>query len=105
MHWPYRNWLQQTRRPLRPRAARLLSYFVRRQGFFALPGGVEVVILLKTLFQAACAVAIFGVITWQLQRLDPFLPVTFEFGEGGYNGIHGGAILPDPLRWLWREEK
>ncbi len=25
-----------------------------------------------------------------------------EFGEGGHNGIHGGAILPDSLRWLWR---
>jgi enterochelin esterase-like enzyme len=27
----------------------------------------------------------------------------FEYGEGGHNGIHGGAILPDSLRWLWRE--
>jgi len=27
----------------------------------------------------------------------------FEFGEGGHNGIHGGAILPDSLRWLWRD--
>lgn len=26
-----------------------------------------------------------------------------EFGEGGHNGIHGGAILPDSLRWLWRD--
>ncbi len=25
------------------------------------------------------------------------------FGEGGHNGIHGGAILPDSLRWLWRD--
>ncbi|MCA9248461.1 MAG: esterase family protein [Planctomycetales bacterium] len=29
----------------------------------------------------------------------------FVYGEGGHNGIHGGAILPDSLRWLWREEK
>ena len=28
----------------------------------------------------------------------------FVFGEGGHNGIHGGAILPDSLRWLWRTE-
>lgn len=28
----------------------------------------------------------------------------FEFGEGAHNGIHGGAILPDALRWLWRVE-
>ncbi len=26
----------------------------------------------------------------------------FVFGQGGHNGIHGGAILPDSLRWLWR---
>lgn len=26
----------------------------------------------------------------------------FEFGEGGHSGKHGGAILPDSLRWLWR---
>lgn len=28
----------------------------------------------------------------------------FVFGDGGHNGIHGGAILPDTLRWLWRKE-
>ncbi|VTR98020.1 alpha/beta hydrolase [Tuwongella immobilis] len=27
----------------------------------------------------------------------------FVYGEGGHNGIHGGAILPDSLRWLWKE--
>jgi enterochelin esterase-like enzyme len=27
----------------------------------------------------------------------------FEYGDGGHNGKHGGAILPDSLRWLWRE--
>ncbi|GIW96642.1 MAG: esterase [Pirellulaceae bacterium] len=27
----------------------------------------------------------------------------FVFGEGGHNGRHGGAILPDSLRWLWRD--
>ena len=27
----------------------------------------------------------------------------FEFGEGGHNGIQGGAILPDSLRWLWSD--
>jgi len=26
----------------------------------------------------------------------------FEFGTGGHSGKHGGAILPDSLRWLWR---
>jgi enterochelin esterase family protein len=29
----------------------------------------------------------------------------FEYGDGGHNGKHGGAILPDSLRWLWRDEK
>ncbi len=27
----------------------------------------------------------------------------FEFGTGGHNGQHGGAILPDSLKWLWRD--
>lgn len=26
----------------------------------------------------------------------------FEFGDGAHSGKHGGAILPDSLRWLWR---
>jgi enterochelin esterase-like enzyme len=29
----------------------------------------------------------------------------FEFGDGGHNGRHGGATLPEALRWLWRENK
>ncbi len=28
----------------------------------------------------------------------------FEGGSGGHNGKHGGAILPESLRWLWRSE-
>ncbi|MBI1371485.1 MAG: esterase family protein [Phycisphaera sp.] len=31
--------------------------------------------------------------------------VKFEFGVGGHNGKQGGAILPDALRWLWRDYK
>jgi len=26
----------------------------------------------------------------------------FVLGEGSHSGKHGGAILPDSLRWLWR---
>jgi len=26
----------------------------------------------------------------------------FVYGEGKHSGVHGGAILPDSLRWLWR---
>lgn len=29
----------------------------------------------------------------------------FVYGEGGHNGKHGGAVLPDSLRWLWRDWK
>lgn len=28
----------------------------------------------------------------------------FVYGEGGHNGIQGGAILPESLKWLWRKE-
>ncbi len=28
----------------------------------------------------------------------------FVYGDGGHNGKHGGAILPDSLRWLWKDE-
>jgi enterochelin esterase-like enzyme len=31
--------------------------------------------------------------------------VKFEYGQGAHNGNHGGAILPDSLRWLWRGYK
>jgi enterochelin esterase-like enzyme len=29
----------------------------------------------------------------------------FEFGDGGHNGKHGGAIMPESLRWLWRNDE
>ncbi|MBI4607192.1 MAG: hypothetical protein HY721_34950 [Planctomycetes bacterium] len=28
----------------------------------------------------------------------------FEYGTGGHSGLHGGAVLPESLRWLWRRE-
>jgi len=28
----------------------------------------------------------------------------FEYGDGGHNGKHGGAILPESLKWLWEPE-
>jgi enterochelin esterase family protein len=28
-----------------------------------------------------------------------------EFGDGKHDGKHGGAILPESLRWLWRDTK
>jgi enterochelin esterase-like enzyme len=27
----------------------------------------------------------------------------FVYGTGAHSGVHGGAILPDSLRWLWRD--
>lgn len=27
----------------------------------------------------------------------------FVYGTGAHSGAHGGAILPDSLRWLWRD--
>jgi enterochelin esterase-like enzyme len=27
----------------------------------------------------------------------------FEFGDGGHNGKQGGALMPESLRWLWRD--
>ena len=27
----------------------------------------------------------------------------FEFGDGGHNGKHGGVILPEACRWIWRD--
>lgn len=27
----------------------------------------------------------------------------FEMGDGGHSGQHGGALLPEMLRWLWRD--
>jgi enterochelin esterase family protein len=27
----------------------------------------------------------------------------FVFGDGGHNGKQGGVILPDSLRWLWKD--
>lgn len=29
--------------------------------------------------------------------------VKHTWGEGGHNNIHGAAILPEALRWLWRD--
>ena len=28
--------------------------------------------------------------------------VKTAWGHGGHSGNHGGAVLPDALRWLWR---
>ena len=29
--------------------------------------------------------------------------VKFDFGKAGHDGFHGGATLPDAMRWIWRD--
>ena len=48
---------------------------------------------------------------WWLANLEMEAALKFKHydykfvgGTGGHNGKHGGAILPDSLRWLWRTE-
>jgi len=42
----------------------------------------------------------------QMEAALKFKEYDYKFvpGEGGHSGHHGGAILPDSLRWLWRDE-
>jgi enterochelin esterase-like enzyme len=42
----------------------------------------------------------------QMEAALRFQKYDFQFvmGEEGHNGKHGGAILPESLRWLWRDE-
>ncbi len=49
---------------------------------------------------------------WPLANLSMAAALRFmeydyklAFGDGGHNGKHGGVILPESLRWLWRETK
>jgi len=47
---------------------------------------------------------------WWIANQDMFSSLEYagydvkrEWGTEGHNGVHGSAILPDALRWLWRE--
>lgn len=55
----------------------------------------KVTIVLKSLFMASCAAIVFGVITWQLRRLDPFVPVSLRpwMAVGGIILMIAGGIL------------
>jgi protein-S-isoprenylcysteine O-methyltransferase Ste14 len=35
----------------------------------------QLILFAKTLFPAACAIAVFGLITWQLRSLDNYIPI------------------------------
>jgi len=46
---------------------------------------------------------------WPLANQEMFAALKFTkiecdlvMGDGGHSGKHGGAILPDTMRWLWR---
>src|SRR5690606_35641490 len=41
------------------------------------------------------------------QKKDPGprYDVAYEWGDGAHSDAHGGAILPDVLRWMWRDAK
>ncbi len=41
----------------------------------------------------------------QMQRALAWRNYDYQFagGAGGHNGRHGGAILPETLRWIWRD--
>jgi enterochelin esterase-like enzyme len=46
---------------------------------------------------------------WPLSNQEMFAALKFTkiecdlvMGDGGHSGKHGGAILPDTMRWLWR---
>jgi enterochelin esterase family protein len=48
--------------------------------------------------------------SWPLGNQDMAAALKFAgydhqlvMGDGGHSGKHGGAILPDTLRWLWRD--
>ncbi|UUO06734.1 alpha/beta hydrolase-fold protein [Blastopirellula sp. J2-11] len=40
----------------------------------------------------------------QMEKALAFRKYDYQFvgGTGGHSGVHGGAILPESLRWLWR---
>lgn len=39
------------------------------------------------------------------KRPGPRYQVKAVWGEGGHDNRHGGAILPDALRWLWSDQR
>jgi protein-S-isoprenylcysteine O-methyltransferase Ste14 len=61
------------------------------------------VVLLKTLLMAACAVTLFGVITWQLRRLDPLIPVALPpwLAVSGVLLMAAGAVLTLASFWTF----
>jgi len=50
-------------------------------------------------------------LTWANAEADrqkstgPRYDVTHVWGDGAHSDAHGGSLLPDALRWLWRDKK
>jgi enterochelin esterase family protein len=50
-------------------------------------------------------------LTWANAHADatgdpgPRYTVRHEWGDGAHSDAHGGAILPDVLRWIWGEDR
>ena len=42
---------------------------------------------------------------WRVPSRTPGYDYRFEYGKGFHSNRHGRAILPDTLRWLWRDWK
>jgi hypothetical protein len=40
----------------------------------------------------------------RLHDLGPRYDVKHVWGDGGHSDAHGGAILPEVLRWIWRDQ-
>ena len=34
----------------------------------------------------------------------PRYDINHVWGDGGHSDQHGGSLLPDILRWMWRDE-
>ena len=41
-------------------------------------------------------------LSWEMSMI--VCSVSSTSGDGGHDGKHGGAILPESLVWLWRGE-
>ena len=55
----------------------------------------RVVVLSKTLFMATCAIVLFGIITWELRRLDRLIPIHLApwLAVGGIVLMVAGTLL------------
>ncbi|WP_420141314.1 alpha/beta hydrolase [Sphingomonas sp.] len=41
----------------------------------------------------------------RLHDLGPRYDIAHVWGDGGHSDAHGGAVLPEALRWIWRDQR